>query len=352
MTGSGNPVQTVLVGAGFVGKLHLLAAAGLSELQYVAAVDSDPDALARIKKEFGLPGYPSLRAALNSHRLEAVDLCAPTYLRVALIEEAAELGLHILCEKPLALSLEGVSSICAILARTGVRLMVAEVIRFWPEYAAALDIARSGQFGAVTAVHLQRLASPPPFNSWMVESELGGGAVVDLQIHDFSFLLQLLGPPSTISPLGKRAPSMNDAWNALDYGEGPYVTNRASFTMPASYVFRATFLIEMEGGVLDMDDWRPAEEKLLLFPAEGSRACPVVGAPNPFREELAYFGRQIRSGEPFDLIPLEESIMSLRMCLATWEAQRIGGAVALEQDGPAAAGTGTFSAKGPLASPS
>lgn len=325
------PLRTVLIGAGFVGKLHLQAAVGLDDIQYVGIVETCEEARWKTAQHFGLPGYASFEQALHRLRPEAVDLCLPTYLHIDLIREAADRGLHILCEKPLTLTLGDAADVTALLDRTGVRLMVAEVIRFWPEYSATVGLVQSGAMGAVERIHLQRLATAPPFNSWMIEPDLGGGAVVDLQVHDFSFLLQLVGPPISITPRGTG--SINDVSNVLNFGGRLTADNRASFMMPASYVFRSTFQLELEGGLIDMDDWRAAGEKLMVFPRDGARICPTLSQSNPFREELSYFCRQVRKEREFDLVPLEESILSLQMCLASRDAQKSGAEVSLEAVG-------------------
>lgn len=330
-----------MIGAGFIGRSHLQAAAGLDEIRYVGVVDSRAEARCDVSRQFGMPCFASLEQALDDLDAEAVDICVPTYLHSPLIAEAAARGLHILCEKPLTLTLADAVDVRDLLARTGSRLMVAEVIRFWPEYAAAVELVRSGAMGSLRRVHLERLATSPPFNDWMIEPDLGGGAVVDLQVHDFSFLLQLAGPPISIAPLGTG--SINDVSNILTFASGLSASNRASFTMPTSYIFRSTFQLELDGGVVSMDDWRPTGEKLMVFPRDGARVCPPVRQSNPFREELSYFCRQIRSGQDFDLVPLEDSIISLQMCLASRDVQRSGAELILEPIGdgrrPAPAGS-------------
>jgi UDP-N-acetylglucosamine 3-dehydrogenase len=325
-----DPVKMLLVGAGFVGKLHFRAAAGLPGVRYIGFVEPDAKIRQAAVQEFGIPGYANLHQALEESRPDAVDLCVPTHFHLSLIKEAAEHGLHILCEKPLTIRSEDAAAISEIISRTGVRLMVAEIIRFWPEYVAALQVVRSGELGELSRIELHRLSASPPFNSWMIQPELGGGAVLDLQVHDFGFLLQLLGSPGSIAPLGAGSPSINDVTNILDYGPDLTVINRASFQMPPSYVFRSTFQLELEGGLIDMDDWRPAGEKLLVFPNDGSCIRPVTAASNPFRDELAYFCSQLQNGRDFDLVPLSESLLGLHMCLASWRAHTSGVPVKIE----------------------
>ncbi len=73
-----------------------------------------------------------------------------------------------LCEKPLALSLDSADRILEAAEKSGKILMVAQVLRFWPQYRAAYEIARSGELGQLLTVRAVHRGAPIGANSLMI----------------------------------------------------------------------------------------------------------------------------------------------------------------------------------------
>ncbi len=315
-------VRLLLAGAGLMGREHLEATAGLQPVRYTGVFDPAPGRAAALAAAFALPAFTDLNEAVKAAAPDALDVCVPTPFHRPLIEYCAARGLHALCEKPIALTLADAEAIRAAADRAGIRVMIAQVIRFWPEYAYALDAARSGSLGAVRACLARRLSAPPAWNTWMT-TERGGGAGIDLQIHDVDFVLALLGPPLSIQAAGQVSGGVvMSVVNRLDYASGVPVTTEASYTMPAAYPFRMYFQIEFERAVLEMDFWRPKGERLRVFPADGGAAgAPVPDAArNAYGEEIRYFAERLLDGQPFRRCPLDASIEALGWCLASQRA--------------------------------
>lgn len=325
MTGATSPpLRILLVGAGYAGRLHLAAAQNLPSAQYVGVVDIDPERAREVAVAHGLPHFSNLASAVGSTQAQAVDICVPTLGHLAVAEMAAAHGLHILCEKPIALTLEDALAMRAAARSAGVRLMIGEIIRFWPEYAEAVRICRSGRFGGVRAIHSRRLATAPLYNEWMLDLERGGSAVIDLQIHDVTFLMQILGEPSAVEGHAYGVDEGRAIFNRLIYPGGVLATNEASFLLPRDYLFRAQFQIHLEDATLEMDGWSPAGQQLYVFPRDGERFAPDVANGNPYERQLDYFARTTSLGEEQDFVPIDESIMALRICLASLASSRAG----------------------------
>jgi UDP-N-acetylglucosamine 3-dehydrogenase len=99
---------------------------------------------------------------LDDPRIEAVDLCVPNHLHRALAVRALEAGKHVLCEKPIALSLEDADAMLAAADRNGRFLMIGHVLRFWPEYVRASLLKDGVLVGAVGPVRAGAITGPPP----------------------------------------------------------------------------------------------------------------------------------------------------------------------------------------------
>jgi predicted dehydrogenase len=152
----------------------------------------------------GIKKYDQLEAMLADPEIDLIDLCLPSYLHRDLAIRALEAGKHVLVEKPLALSVEDADAMIAAAERTGKLLMVAQVLRFWPEFAAIKDVLDSGTYGALRGAHFKRVISRPDWSgdNWFADPSKTGGAVVDLHIHDTDFIHYLVGQPSAVWSTG------------------------------------------------------------------------------------------------------------------------------------------------------
>ncbi len=130
--------------------------------------------------------------------IEVVDVCLPTDLHAEVAVAALEAGKHVLCEKPMALTVEDCDRMIAAAKASGRFLMVAHCIRFWPEYVALKEMVDSGKYGKVTSALFRRLSGLPKWSPWFPEPALSGGAILDLHIHDVDYIQHLLGMPKRV----------------------------------------------------------------------------------------------------------------------------------------------------------
>ena len=146
-----------VVGAGFIGRTHLaaLAAEGVS----TTLVDVDPGMAALVAGDHGAEVCRTLDELLE--RVDVVDICTPTHRHAEIAIRAAAAGRHVICEKPLARTLEDASAIIAACERAGVRLFVAQVVRFFPEYVAAKQAVAADAIGSVAVMRLKRATFRP-----------------------------------------------------------------------------------------------------------------------------------------------------------------------------------------------
>ena len=113
-----------------------------------------------------------------------VDVCLPTDLHAEVTVAALEAGKHVLCEKPMALTVAECDRMVAAAKASGRFLMIAHCIRFWPEYIALKEIVDSGQYGKVTSALFRRISGLPKWSEWFPNPQRSGGAILDLHIHD------------------------------------------------------------------------------------------------------------------------------------------------------------------------
>jgi predicted dehydrogenase len=205
-----------LVGIGFMGMIHYLAASRLAGARVVAICSRDAQKRAGdwtgIRGNFGPAGtrmdvtgvsaHEHLDSLLADPHVDLVDLCIPNDQHAESACRALRAGKDVLVEKPIALSLEDADRMLGEARRSGRRLFVAHVLPFFSEFAFALDVARDGRFGNLRAGHFHRLIARPDWSASIGDAARTGGPAIDLHIHDTHFITVLAGKPHSASSKG------------------------------------------------------------------------------------------------------------------------------------------------------
>jgi predicted dehydrogenase len=157
---------------------------------------SDPD---RLKAEalatrFEVPRVLADEEILTDNEVQAAVICAPNHLHESLAVEALEHGKHVLVEKPLAMSVEGVRRVLDAAAASKLHLAVGMNHRFRPDVGALAAFVAGGELGEIYAVRANLLTRklPDVRSTWRQRpEEAGGGALMDLgvQVLDLAFWL-------------------------------------------------------------------------------------------------------------------------------------------------------------------
>lgn len=178
-----------VVGLGFIGALHARVLAECPNAELVAVADVFGERAADVAARYGCAGYALAADMIREERLDAVSVCTPdeTHRETALM--AADRGLHILLEKPIATGVEEALAIRDAAARAGVRLMVAHLLHFDPRYALLKRSAASGDLGEIVHLHFRR--TNPRTNP----RRLGGATSIlwYIGIHDVEMMLACAG---------------------------------------------------------------------------------------------------------------------------------------------------------------
>ena len=310
-----------LLGAGFMARIHADAYAGVPDQAQVRVVCANDGAEA-IAERLGAEVTTDWREAIAVPGVEAVDVCLPTPLHRAVAERAFELGLHVLVEKPVALTLEDADAIGAAAAAAGRVLMVGHVLRYFPEVVELRRVIGSGELGRPLAVTALRLSPPPDWNRWMLDPAQSGGTLVDLMIHDFDICAAILGAPRrvrAVSTAGGRHV------RAIVEHEAGDATVEGSHAMPPSFPFTAGLRVLCEGGVLDHRFEAGAGDEvagdtasgLSIHPAGGERRS-FVAAGEPWAAEIEHFLDCVAGGAE----PRDGSFAQARAALAVALAAR------------------------------
>lgn len=175
-----------------MGAQHAETLAAMESIDVVAIADADPGAAGRVAASTGARSYMSLEELADKEGVEGCLIATPTTTHPAVVETALGAGLHILCEKPLALDL-GESGRLGALAAAGGRVLQ---IGFWRRFASPWVAARQAiADGAIGRPLMLRLAQwdadPPP--ATFCDPLTSGGLAIDCGVHEFDLVGWLTG---------------------------------------------------------------------------------------------------------------------------------------------------------------
>jgi len=308
-------LKIAILGFGFAGKAHAKAYVRMPDVR-LTAIGGFRNQLAQQQwqEPYPIEFHADPDVLLNSCKVDVVDICLPTYMHEEFVIKAAAKGLHIICEKPFALSLASADRMIRAIHQSGATAMIAQVLRFFPHYRTSRELVGSGRLGKVFYAYASRLSSMPAWGAWFRDPAQSGGALYDLHVHDLDYALTLFGVPRSVFTAGIR--SQTGAWDhvvtTLMYSDKKACIE-ASYRMPGGWPFTSRLRlmgtqasIEYEFRVQgNVDRLEKAQNRLMLYAAGESPEEIVVQDCDPFYSELRHFTESI-SGHA-DTSSLEEA---------------------------------------------
>lgn len=170
-----------IVGTGMIGAVHRRAAL-LAGADVRGVVGSSPERGKEVAQAWDIPrAYRDIEEALADPQVQVVHVCTPNHLHRAMAQAALEAGKHVICEKPLATTLEDAKALAALAASTGRVATVPFVYRYHPVVREARARIAQGELGPLRLIHgsyLQDWLLDPASNNWRVDPALGGASRV------------------------------------------------------------------------------------------------------------------------------------------------------------------------------
>lgn len=177
-----------------MGAFHVHTLARLDAMEIVAIADAIPGLARSVARDIGAAPYPSPVALLEREDVDAWLIATPTITHPEVVTMALEGGLHVLCEKPLALDVEQSTVLGNMAASSGRVLQVGFWRRFSPPWATAKRLLEQGAIGRPLMVRLAQWdANPPPAS--FCDPLASGGLAVDCGVHEFDLVEWLTGLP-------------------------------------------------------------------------------------------------------------------------------------------------------------
>ncbi|MPZ12504.1 MAG: inositol 2-dehydrogenase, partial [Kiloniellaceae bacterium] len=182
--------RILIAGAGRIGRVHARALARIPGAVITGFSDPDVARAAALAREFGAATFDQVEAALAGGDVDAIIIGSSSDAHLDLVRCAAQHGVHVFCEKPLALTAADIAVAIAACEDAGVILQVGFNRRFDPNAAEIASSVRGGRIGKPLSIRIASRDPAPPPRDFLRRS---GGMFHDMAIHDFDLASHILG---------------------------------------------------------------------------------------------------------------------------------------------------------------
>lgn len=317
-----------------MGMIHYLAYQKTRGAKVAAIATRDRKRLAGdwrgIQGNFGPPGtlmdlgpiglYERWQDLLADPKIDLVDICLPPALHEKVAVAALAAGKHVLCEKPIALTMAEGKKMAQAAKRAGKQLLVGHVLPFFPEYAYARQLIAGGKYGRLLGGHFKRIVSDPLWLKDFYDPKAVGGPVIDLHIHDAHFIRLICGMPKAVYSTGRTRGEVVEFVNTqflfddrdliVTATSGVIQQQGRGFTHALEiYLEKATLLYDFAvlGGV------PTASMPLTLLTPDGKAVQPKLPEVDAFAAELTEAARAVHSGRASEVLSGELALDALTL---------------------------------------
>jgi predicted dehydrogenase len=335
-------IRVGLIGAGFIGRNHFNQYEKLGDrAKVVALCDKEADRRAGDWSKVGgnigdkegaqrdlgeIKPYTDWKDLVNDPNVDLVDICVPTFLHAEMTIAALKAGKHVLCEKPMALDVPQCDQILAVAADAPGQFMIAQCIRFWPQYEFLKQVIDEGKYGPLRTVHLRRQASPPTYSleDWILNPELSGGAILDLHVHDVDYALHILGNPQSIFAEGyhRKGGGMDRIHSLWRYHDQIVVQIEGCWDLHPGFGFNMGFTAVFDDAsiVWDIASGKP----LTILQADQDPQTPGLPDHDGYFGEISYFIECIEKNEPPTISTPQQSRQAVALAMAEKQSAETG----------------------------
>ncbi len=141
-------VKYAVIGCSGMGAYHMRGIASHPKMELVAICDKDQERLDLRSREFGIEAaYLDYHEMLKNPEVEAVVVCTPDFVHEEMTEAAMKAGKHVMCEKPMALTMEECERMCTFEEKYGTKLMVGQICRYTHAFQLTKKLIDRGEIG-------------------------------------------------------------------------------------------------------------------------------------------------------------------------------------------------------------
>jgi predicted dehydrogenase len=240
--------------------------------------------------------YKSIDEVFEDENVDIIYISTPHNTHINFLRKALKAGKHVLCEKPMAVDAKTCDRMVAAEKKFNAKLMIAQCVRYWPEYCILKDYLDSKKYGKVIAADFTRFSPAPVWNRggkcWFLDESKSGGVALDMHLHDTDEIHYLFGMPKSVS---SKSHLHKDGWTdfiATTYSyPDKVVTSSSSWAMTPSFVWESGFRVVFEKAVVVFNSH--ANPTFLIYPEKGKPFTPKVPKMSGYEKEIKEFAAWI-----------------------------------------------------------
>ena len=298
-----------LVGVGGISHSHIDAWEKMEDAELIAMCDIRPE---RMEKFPDKRRYTDFDEMLANEDFDIIDICLPTYLHADFAVKAMEKGINVITEKPISLKEEDIDRVYKTAEKNNVKFMVAQVLRFWPEYELLKEIYDTKKYGKLLSGTMTRLGCYPKWSwdGWMMDEKRSGLVPFDLHIHDLDFMVYAFGMPKVAHQFRSKLPDQD--FISISYDFGDFQLNSEASWYATSYPFTAEFRFQFEDAVVANENGkmlihlRDDQRIDLSEDAEGETGDINLPKSDAYANEIRYFADCVINNTPVEKVQPEE----------------------------------------------
>jgi len=199
-------VRLGIIGTGSMGQGHLTHLPDMEEAELTCVCDIDGSTCKTVSEKYDVPGFTNYKQLIDSRLAEAVIIATPHYFHPPIGIYAMKAGLHVLSEKPIAVTIGAADELAATARQTGRVFSAMFQFRFTPQFRTALEIVESGELGEIyrtlmvdTGFRTQTYYDSEEWRgTWVGE---GGGVLINQAPHSLDRFVKLSGLPREVTAI-------------------------------------------------------------------------------------------------------------------------------------------------------
>jgi UDP-N-acetylglucosamine 3-dehydrogenase len=325
-------IKIGVIGLAGVGRAHVDRWAAIPDAELVAVCDIVPEVAAEFASKYGVNAYTSTEEMLDKENLAAISICTPPKVHLPLTQLAAERGVHLLCEKPMASTVADCQGMIDVCKANNVVLQIGHKKRYIPTLIRLKELAE-GDFGPIQYM-VHRYPHPGMSNKdWFWAEDDGGGPLLENAVHAADILGFLMGDVERVYAEGgtffapHRKPQLDCAVYTLRFKSGAIGVVNAGMVSMGAFSFE-DFYVANENGVAEVTGGFDAADTLRYAFRNTPEDVKTETYPNfdAFRAEIESFIECIQTGsEP--VASGEAGLKAVAICRAVKRSAEIGEAV-------------------------
>ena len=210
------PLRVAVIGLGWAGVTHVENYAAIPDVRVVAIASQERDKMADVARRFDVPAeFSSWEDLVEGSDIDALSICTPNYLHHPICLSALRAGIHVLCEKPLALDSRQASEMVQEAEKADRVLRTVFNFRHRGDVQILRESVASGVLGKVyyAKASWMRRNHFQEVPAWNAHKETaGGGPLIDLGVHMLDLVLYSLGEPDVVRASGVTYNDLASAW--------------------------------------------------------------------------------------------------------------------------------------------